>query len=282
MTETVESALEQLELERKQLENDKLRAEVDQARLSWWKRPGYFAGAAPILIALAGVFTAWVTGYFDTQREQLATEISVLEKDVGELAAEKEALESDRSELEAANAELEDSSARLAAEKSTLELERIALLAESEKLSQEIAAAKQSLDLAYLRIRVAAEDAKYALKHFESYAAETGDYTQYIIERMDALPDDVQPQMFGLFELLANRFNVVLITQESLGQLDDRLASIETSPWTKTLRWEPFLSQEGLMQDEDGKYYDIENGRFLTDEEAQARLPTLFRPVSDD
>lgn len=71
--------ISELELMTKRLEVEKLRAEVQTAQLSWWKRPGYLGGLTPILLALVGVGTAWVTGYFDTQRTQLATEIEALE-----------------------------------------------------------------------------------------------------------------------------------------------------------------------------------------------------------
>lgn len=74
-----ETELADLALAQKRLEVEKLRAEVDHARLSWWKRPGYLGGLALIVLALVGVVTAWANGYFDTQRAQLANEIALLE-----------------------------------------------------------------------------------------------------------------------------------------------------------------------------------------------------------
>ena len=72
------SELEKLDLERRRLEVEKLRAEIGQVSLSWWKRPGYIGGLAPIVLALVGFFSAWSTGYFDTLRQNLENEIKSL------------------------------------------------------------------------------------------------------------------------------------------------------------------------------------------------------------
>lgn len=68
-----------IELEMKRLQRDKLRAEVRDASLAWWKRPGYIASSAPIVLAIAGIFTAWVSGFFNREREILKAEIDTLQ-----------------------------------------------------------------------------------------------------------------------------------------------------------------------------------------------------------
>jgi hypothetical protein len=68
-----------IELEMKRLQRDKLRAEVRDATLSWWKKPGYIASSAPIALAIAGIFTAWVSGFFNREREILKAEIDNLQ-----------------------------------------------------------------------------------------------------------------------------------------------------------------------------------------------------------
>lgn len=85
--------LETLDMEMRRLEVEKLRAEIEQVRLAWWKRPGYLGGLVPIVIAIVGFSSAWISGYFDTQRQNLKNEISGL------------AVESDR--LNAANQEIQ-------------------------------------------------------------------------------------------------------------------------------------------------------------------------------
>ena len=80
MTEN-DTELAQLALEHKRLELEKLRAEIAEASLAWWKRPGYLGGLTPIMLAFLGVGTAWTTGFFDIKRQELATEISSLEQE---------------------------------------------------------------------------------------------------------------------------------------------------------------------------------------------------------
>lgn len=84
-------SLEQLEIEKRRLECDKLRAEIAEASIAWWKRPGYLGGLAPVLIAVVGFFSVWSTGFFDTQRATLKTEV--------------EGLKAQQAELQKANAE---------------------------------------------------------------------------------------------------------------------------------------------------------------------------------
>ena len=69
---------EKLDLEKRRLECEKLRAEIGQVTLAWWKRPGYIGGLAPIILALVGFSSAWIGGYFETQRTNLANEIKFL------------------------------------------------------------------------------------------------------------------------------------------------------------------------------------------------------------
>lgn len=85
-----DAELAELEVEHKRLELEKLRAEISEASLAWWKRPGYLGGLTPIILALVGVGTAWITGFFDTQRQELASEILSLEQEKTVLAQEIE------------------------------------------------------------------------------------------------------------------------------------------------------------------------------------------------
>lgn len=67
-----------LDLEKRRLECEKLRVEISQVELAWWKRPGYIGSIAPILIALVGFLSVWSTGFFETQRAELRSEIEKL------------------------------------------------------------------------------------------------------------------------------------------------------------------------------------------------------------
>jgi hypothetical protein len=124
---TVDSAseAEKLDLERSRLELEKLRAEIDEVRLAWWKRPGYIGGLVPVVIAVVGFWSAWITGYFDTQRQNLKNEIANLEIE--------------RDQLSSANREIQ-----------------------------------RKIDDAFLRLKVAAGEASYALGHVQAIPAEAG------------------------------------------------------------------------------------------------------------
>lgn len=87
------SESEWLDLERRRLECEKLRAEIAQTSAPWWTRPGYIGSLVPIVIALVGFFSALAAGFFDTERAQLKTEI--------------EALTLKRDQLHAANEEIQ-------------------------------------------------------------------------------------------------------------------------------------------------------------------------------
>ena len=89
----VQDEVTPLETEKRRLECEKLRAEIEQISIAWWKRPGYIGGMAPIIIALVGFASAWATGYFNTQREVLASSIAQLETEQERLQEKTEALE---------------------------------------------------------------------------------------------------------------------------------------------------------------------------------------------
>lgn len=82
-----------LEIEKRRLECEKLRAEIAEVGQPLWKRAGYIASMSPILLAIVAFLSAWVTGYFDRQRQELGAEIEVLEGRRDELAARNAAIQ---------------------------------------------------------------------------------------------------------------------------------------------------------------------------------------------
>jgi hypothetical protein len=88
-----DSRLIDLEIEKRRLECEKLRAEIAEVGQPLWKRAGYIASLSPILLAAVAFFSAWVTGYFDRQRQDLATEVEALEVKRDELAARNAAIQ---------------------------------------------------------------------------------------------------------------------------------------------------------------------------------------------
>ena len=75
-----------LDLEKRRLECDKIRAEISQIELAWWKRPSYIGGIAPIFIALVGFLSVWSTGFFESQRAEPRSEIEKLDTEQKDLS----------------------------------------------------------------------------------------------------------------------------------------------------------------------------------------------------
>lgn len=228
-----EEELQKIELEKRRLELEKMRVDIADASKAFWMRPGYLAGLSPLLIALAGVFTAWVTGYFDTQRSQLATEIAALET-------------------------------------------------EKTALVEDVAKAQNAIDIGYLRIRMAAEEAQYALGHFGSYSEEYSRAIQRLIALSVTMPDEALSALNVITDLSADRFNIIQITEESLSDLNSTLAEIEASDWAKELSTDPILTAQGLFRSPDGKLYDVRQARFLSESEARDAASGFLRSPSED
>lgn len=216
-----EAELAALEVERKRLELEKLRVEIAEASLSWWKRPGYLGGLTPIILALVGVGTAWVTGFFDTQRQELATEIRSLQQEKAEL-------------------------------------------------SQEVEQTQLAIDLGYLQARLAAEDADYALGHFNAFSEDFTGAVNTLLDHQDQLPAELYGALNEMLDASAERFNIVRITEASINELLGRLEQIDASPWARELTTDPIMSSRGLLVSPDGEVFDVAKARFLTKEEADA------------
>jgi len=75
--ETTTSDLVSDELQRLQLE--RLRLEVRDLQLQWWKRPAWFAAFATMIAALCGLIWAASTNYFETRIRELKLETRDLE-----------------------------------------------------------------------------------------------------------------------------------------------------------------------------------------------------------
>ncbi len=92
-SDPVLSESDRLDLERRRLECEKLRVEIAQASAPWWTRAGYVGSLVPIVIAIAGFGTGLATGFFDTERKQLQTEIEGLKTTRNDLQKESESLQ---------------------------------------------------------------------------------------------------------------------------------------------------------------------------------------------
>ena len=84
---------EQLDLERRRLECEKLRVEIAQASAPWWTRAGYIGSLVPIALAIAGFATGIATGFFDTERKNLQSDVQALTVKRDQLQAASEEIQ---------------------------------------------------------------------------------------------------------------------------------------------------------------------------------------------
>lgn len=85
-----------LEIERKQLENDKLRAESVQARYFWLT---YLGGISSFVFATFGFITQQDKKGLESEVQKIASEKSSIEKSIGVIRAENEALEVNKDKM---------------------------------------------------------------------------------------------------------------------------------------------------------------------------------------
>jgi len=74
------------EIQRKELE--KLNIEISELKRPLWSRTGFIAAMSPLALALIAFLSAWLNGYFDRTRVELAADIEQLIDQRGTLTAE--------------------------------------------------------------------------------------------------------------------------------------------------------------------------------------------------
>ena len=205
---------QQLEIEKQRLECEKLRAEIEQVRLTWWKRPGYIGGLAPIVLALIGFFSAWTSGYFDTQRSNLDTQVESLK-------VKKDALENANQEIQ------------------------------------------RRIDDAYLRLKVAAYEASYAIGHVRGLGPPPEDVRDKVDAALDKIPVGVAEIFREVFHQYESTSEIIKITENDLNALHHSLSNIPASDWAAELQPEP----GSTLRAPDGRYYHLEDQRYYDREE---------------
>lgn len=238
MTEAADPRILDLEIEKHRLECEKLRAEIEQARLPLWKRSGYVASLSPIVIALVAFLSAWITGYFDTQKKILAA-------DVENLTEKRDALGVENAGLQ----------------------KRLTELAQRRDLLEASVVARQlQIDNGYLRLKVVAGEATYALGHFRAFDIDSKLKT--LITQAKSVPgNDLIVKSLGhiLEEQKALR-DILEISEKEFGAFGETLGTLPVSNGLKRTRHDPIFSGEALWT-EDGRVYDLETRKIFTTEQ---------------
>lgn len=222
--------LETLDIEMRRLEVEKLRAEIEQVRLAWWKRPGYLGGLVPIVIAIVGFSSAWISGYFDTQRQILKSEISDLEAKSDRLTTSNQEMETANQEMKAANQEIQ-----------------------------------RKIDYAYLKLKVASYAASYAMSHIQGFRSYENS-REKLKAASGGLEPDIANAINDLIEQLEFIDVIVEITDTDIEKLLDTLKEIPASEWAVELYYAPVADQNILIAP-DGRLYHIERQKYYTREE---------------
>lgn len=198
-----------LELEKTRLECQKIEAEIEQVRLQWWKRPGYIGGLVPIVITVIGFLSAVASGYFDTQRE-------LLQSQVDGLVNEKKGIE--------------EATARLRSDQVDLLTKNQALVAASERL-------QETIDTVYINLRMGVADLDYGVAHLQTCqpAVPPRELDRLLRENGSTLDAPAKSAVAELVEC----YRIVQILLYSIDNEFDRyqqdLADIPASAWVKEL-----------------------------------------------
>ena len=263
---------ERLQVERARLECDKLRAEITQTSLAWWKRPTNLASVA----TLAALLTGWLSGYFPGEREVLRKQVADLRTQTTAFHQERVAvntdlarLRADRDDLakqaDAVQKRLQTEMAALKAAQTTaaqdltrLRGERDGFVRENTKLADEAKATQRRIDDTYLRLKLLSAHAVYALSHLQPNrdSAETRARLGSSVAR---LPTDLAGPVQRMLDNERLTEDIVKITEKELNGLRKELQTIPASPWA--VRLVPDIDGK-LYEPDRRRYYDLTDGKF--------------------
>lgn len=229
------TASERLDLEKRRLECDKLRAEIAEVSLAWWKRPTYIGS----VVTLAALLTGWLSGYFPAEREQLQKEIAGLK--TARASAVQEAL--------LVNSDLD----RLKEERHDLKRQMRDLVLQAETTQGKI-------DDAYVRLKAASFNALYALSHIRGLGPFPDSERSKIEAVLEQLPPETGRAMREMLDRYKFNEEMVRYTEEDLNKLPKMLEAIPASKWAVELQPMPdgklYQPGAGLSYNpDDGHYY---------------------------
>ncbi len=231
--------LKRLDIEKRRLECEKLRAEIAEISLSWWQRPGYVGS----VLTLAALLTGWVSGYFPSERESLKREIDNLRTEKTNRTQEALLLNSDLARLRDERNEFKQQVASLDGEKQALagEIKRAEnerdevkrqlgkLEADKKTLDAEMRQIQDKVDSAYVRLKISLTDAQYAISHI----APVGGANPFLPRDKDRFADLLKKLSSTDAELVrsldeAHRFSMDIadITVKDLKTFDKALSAL--------------------------------------------------------
>jgi len=246
-----------IEAEIKQLERDKLAEELTQLKASGkrqWITPTALASLVPLLAGL-GIWLANEVKQYNEAFQALA---------------ERDALRVDKTELQRQKDSLNQEIETLLALKNDY-------AEQARDLQARVDERQQQLDASYLRARFASAEARYALSHVEGMGPrlERGDLDR-LRAALGDLPNATAAEIDRVFELYALSSDMIEATKQTLKSFSEALDQVPVSEWARALKPMPagWLNGRNVMEEQGSddsapRYYDVDEGRFLTPEESR-------------
>ncbi len=140
---------------------------------------------------------------------------------------------------------------------------------------------QQQLDATYARARFAAAEAGYALGHIERLGpAPDAAALAALRQQMENLPPEVAETLDQTLERYGLAVEMIGISERILAAFGDTLELVPVSGWAAELEYMPsgsiaagrnvMISQSGRGDGRSPRYYDVDEGRFLLQDEVQA------------
>lgn len=245
-----------IDLQLKELERDKRLEEIRLLRANAktrWITPTALAALLPLF---AGV-CVWSVGelkLYNAGYKALA-ELDALKR-------EKEALQQEKVNL---NIEV-----------STILQLKTHYASESQRLQHDTSVKQEAIDRNYLRGLFTSGEALYALDHIKGMGPPPDRTTlMRLKEEIKQFPKETAAALDNVLNRYEMSLQVISISRDVISEFDTTLKLMPSSDWTRELQNMPtgavvqnkkimILKKEGDVQ----KYYDVVEGRFLTQEEA--------------
>ena len=210
--------------EKKRLECLMLEAEIGQTSLAWWKRPAYLGGATPVIVAILGFISAWLTGYFDQRKDVLEAEVATLNET-----------------------------------KSRLDIEVAQAKSQRDQALTQARQAQRSIDEIYLKVSMETANARYALSHIKPPGAGDGNVSAERLDRLRQLAKDTEnADLQGLAQEYRAALDMIDTSHNSADQIFRVLGNRALSPRAKRLKQQPPPNETSYIDPETGRTYTIE------------------------
>jgi hypothetical protein len=182
-------------------------------------------------------------------------------REVDRLAAEKDALQAQKNDL---NIELS----------TLLDLKRH-YAEQAQELQARFEERQQQLDATYARARFTAAEAGYALGHIEGLGpGPDAAALAALRQHAEALPPEAAETLEQILERYGLAVEVIGISERILAAFGDTLELVPVSAWAADLEYMPsgsiaagrkvMISQARRGDDRSRRYYDVDEGRFLS------------------